>query len=76
MQTPPDYSDINADNVMGATDDITAAIRKALFDEHTAEQLTDAVLEHIAHLNRNEIAATLASFVVAHFHLDPEAYRR
>ena len=70
-----DYSDINADHVMGASDEIASAIRTAFTDEHTTEQLTNAILAVIADLNRNELAAVLTSFVIAHFHLDPEAYR-
>ena len=75
MQTQPDYSDINADNVMGATDKIAATLLTAFAEEHTEDRLITAVLEHVASLNRNELAAVLTSFIVSHFHLDPEAYQ-
>ncbi|QMU22891.1 hypothetical protein [Gordonia rubripertincta] len=71
-----DYSDVRAGHVMDASEGITTAIRTAFTDEHTADQLTDAILAIVDNLNRNELAAVLASFVCAHYHLDPEGQRQ
>ena len=67
------HAAIKPDHVTDAAQDIAEAIRVALAERQTGEQLTDSVLGIVANLNRNELAATLATFVVAHFHLDPES---
>lgn len=51
---------------------IPEAIRTAFAEEQTGDQLTNAVLTLVADLNRNELAATLAAFVVAQYYVDPE----
>lgn len=69
------HAAIDEGHVTTASARVLEAIRVAFADEQTTEQLTDAVLTAVADLNRNEVSATLASFVVAHYHLDSEGDR-
>ncbi|MDJ0027473.1 hypothetical protein QM583_10250 [Gordonia alkanivorans] len=65
-------AEVKLDNLSTALAAIIEAIRVAFAEEQTADQLGDAVRAAVSNLNRNELAGTLASFVVGHYHLEAE----